>query len=35
VDIHSAMDLTLPGIVSEQSINNGSVYMDVPDSRAW
>ena len=35
VDIHKAMDLTLPGIVSTMSINQGSVWMDVPDSRKW
>ena len=35
VDIHKAMDLTLPGIISTMSINQGSVWMDVPDSRKW
>ena len=33
--IHEAMDLTLPGIISTESINNGSVWLDVPDSRDW
>lgn len=35
VDIHQAMDLTLPGILSTQSINNGSVWIKVPNSREW
>jgi predicted dehydrogenase len=33
--IDEAMDLTLPGLVSQVSIANGGVWMDVPDSREW
>lgn len=35
IDIYKAMDLTLPGIISTMSINQGSIWMDVPDSRNW
>jgi predicted dehydrogenase len=35
VDIHSAMDMTLPGLISQQSIAEQSAWLDVPDSRAW
>ena len=35
VGIHEAMDYTIPGLVSQQSIANGSVWVDVPDSREW
>ena len=35
VGIHEAMDLTLPGIMSTESINQGSAWMFVPDSRSW
>jgi predicted dehydrogenase len=34
-DIHAAMDFTLPGLVSQQSIAQGSVWLEVPDSRLW
>ena len=33
--IHEAMDMTLPGLVSQQSIREGSRWVDVPDSRDW
>jgi predicted dehydrogenase len=33
--IHEAMDMTLPGLVSQQSITQGGVWLDVPDSRLW
>jgi hypothetical protein len=29
------MDMTLPGLVSQQSILQGSAWLPVPDSRAW
>jgi hypothetical protein len=29
------MDMTLPGLVSQQSIEQGSVWLPVPDSRQW
>lgn len=35
IGIHEAMDMTLPGLVSQQSIAQGSVWLPVPDSRAW
>lgn len=35
VGIHEAMDMTLPGLVSQQSILQGGNWMDVPDSRQW
>ena len=35
VGIHKAMDLTLPGLVSQQSIAQGGAWLPVPDSRQW
>ena len=35
IGIHEAMDMTLPGLVSQLSIAKGSEWMDVPDSREW
>lgn len=35
IDIHAGMDMTLPGLVSQQSILRGGAWMDVPDSRVW
>ncbi len=35
IGIHEAMDMTLPGLVSQSSILNGGMWMDVPDSRTW
>lgn len=35
VDVHKAMDITLPGIISTQSIDQGGVWLNVPDSREW
>jgi predicted dehydrogenase len=35
VGIHEAMDMTLPGLASQDSIACGSVWIDVPDSREW
>ena len=35
VGIHEAMDMTLPGLVSQQSIAQGGAWLDVPDSRTW
>jgi hypothetical protein len=35
VGIHEAMDMTLPGLVSQQSIAKGGAWMVVPDSREW
>ncbi len=33
IDVYTAMDFTVPGLVSEQSIENGGVPVDVPDFR--
>ena len=35
IGIHEAMDMTLPGLLSQQSIANGGRWIDVPDSRNW
>ncbi len=35
IGIHEAMDITLPGLVSQQSILQDGAWLDVPDSRAW
>jgi predicted dehydrogenase len=35
IDIHAAMDMTLPGLISQQSIQQASAWLPVPDSRAW
>jgi len=35
IGIHEAMDMTLPGLISQQSIIEDSAWLDVPDSRKW
>ncbi len=35
IGIHEAMDMTLPGLISQQSIAEDGRWIDVPDSRAW
>jgi len=35
VGIHEAMDMTLPGLVSQASVARGGEWLDVPDSRSW
>jgi predicted dehydrogenase len=35
IGIHEAMDMTLPGLVSQQSIAQGGAWLPVPDSRTW
>lgn len=35
IDIHRALDMTLPGLVSQESIRQGGAWLDVPDSRRW
>ncbi|MEX0774350.1 MAG: GNAT family N-acetyltransferase [Phycisphaeraceae bacterium] len=35
IGIHEAMDMTLPGLISQQSVLQGGSWLDVPDSRAW
>ncbi len=33
VDVYEALDMTVPGLVSELSINRGSIPVPVPDFR--
>lgn len=35
IGVHEAMDMTLPGLVSQQSIQCGGQWLPVPDSRFW
>ena len=35
IDIHAAMDMTLPGLISQKSIAQDGEWLDVPDSRSW
>ncbi len=35
VDIHRALDMTLPGLISQESITRGGEWMEVPNSRDW
>ena len=35
VGVHEALDMTLPGLISQQSIARGGAWLDVPDSRQW
>ncbi|MCS7309291.1 MAG: GNAT family N-acetyltransferase [Armatimonadota bacterium] len=35
VDVHYALDMTLPGLMSQVSIAQGGRWVEVPDSRAW
>jgi predicted dehydrogenase len=35
IGLHEALDMTLPGLVSQQSVAEGSQWIGVPDSRAW
>jgi len=35
IGIHEAMDMTLPGLVSQQSVLEGGRWLSVPDSRDW
>ena len=35
IGIHEALDMTLPGLVSQISIQQGSTWVAVPDSRNW
>ena len=35
IGIHEAMDMTLPGLISQQSIAEDGRWLDVPDSREW
>jgi predicted dehydrogenase len=35
IDIHAALDMTLPGLISQESIRRDGAWLEVPDSRAW
>ena len=35
IGIHEAMDMTLPGLISQESIEQNGAWLDVPDSRSW
>ncbi len=35
IDVYRALDMTLPGLVSQQSIREGGRWIDVPDPRGW
>ena len=35
IGIHEAMDMTLPGLISQQSVQVGGAWLDVPNSRQW
>ncbi|MCX5662904.1 MAG: Gfo/Idh/MocA family oxidoreductase [Planctomycetota bacterium] len=35
IGVHEAMDMTLPGLVSQKSILEAGRWLDVPDSRTW
>jgi len=35
IDVHAAMDMTLPGLISQESMQRGGAWVDVPDSREW
>ena len=35
IGIHEAMDMTLPGLISQESIRGAGAWISVPDSRNW
>jgi predicted dehydrogenase len=35
IDIDAAMEMTLPGLISQQSISQHGAWLPVPDSRQW
>ena len=35
IGVHEAMDMTLPGLVSQQSIRQNGKWLNVPNSRDW
>jgi predicted dehydrogenase len=35
IGVHEALDMTVPGLISQQSIAQGGVWVDVPNSRDW
>ena len=35
IDVHAALDMTLPGLISQQSVLQNGAWLSVPDSRDW
>lgn len=35
LDVDAALDMTLPGLISQQSIKEGGQWLEVPNSREW
>lgn len=35
IGIHEAMDMTLPGLISQESIRQSGLWLEVPNSRFW
>ena len=35
IDIYASLDMTLPGLIGQASVRQGSVWLDVPDPREW
>lgn len=35
IGVHEAMDMTIPGVISQASIQQEGEWLDVPDSREW
>jgi len=35
IGVHKAMDMSIPGLISQKSINEGGRWLPVPDSREW
>lgn len=35
LDVHHALDMTIPGLMSVESVAQGGSWVDVPDSREW
>lgn len=35
IDVDRAMDMTLPGLISQHSMTEAGAWLDVPDSRDW
>ena len=35
IDIYDSLDMTLPGLISQESIRQGGIWLPVPDPRQW
>ena len=35
IGLYEALDMTLPGLISQTSIAAGGAWLDVPDPRMW